>query len=216
MKKKLVSFLFLLVMFFVSSNFCLAQEEEKVSCEVETGVYKLLEGVPFVAPACSKIKFPEYISKVYIFAISAIAIASLLMITIGGGYYLLAAGNASTIGTAKTIIKDALLGLIVAFLSYLLLWTINPDILSGRLDMRIFGGAYDQPGEGTTMSPACESVPGDVICGCSKGAVFRSCKTWTTVGSGVNRALKHASWICKGAKGSNTQYCKDDETDKTD
>lgn len=139
MKKKLVGFLFLLVLFFVSSNFCWAQEEKSLSCEMTKGKYKLLEGVPFVAEACSEITFPQYISRVYIFAISAIAIASLLMITIGGGYYLLAAGNASTIGTAKTIIKDALLGLIVAFLSYLLLWTINPDILSGRLETSDIG-----------------------------------------------------------------------------
>jgi hypothetical protein len=206
MKKKLVKFLFLIGMFFVSSNFCLAQAKEEVSCEMTAGKYKLLEGVPFVASACSEITFPQYISRVYIFAISAIGVASLLMITIGGGYYLLAAGNASTIGTAKTIIKDALLGLIVAFLSYLLLWTINPDILSGRLDMRIFGGMYDQPGEGTTTDPQCgyglHKSDEKLSCKCMPGAVFRNCAIST-----LQDGTKYAQWDCQGAPGYIEEDC---------
>jgi hypothetical protein len=135
MKRKIFVFsLSFFLLFIISLNSSFAQNNV-ATCQIEEGKYKLLEGIPGVAGACTEIKFPEYISKVYIFAMSAIAVASLLMITIGAGYWLLSAGNASVAGTGKTIIKDALIGLAVAFLSYLLLYTLNPDILSGRLDV---------------------------------------------------------------------------------
>lgn len=132
MKNKLVKIIFVFALILTFNNQCLAVEEE---CnEEKESCYKLLESIPPVLTAGEVVKFPEYMSKVYIFALSAIGIASLLMLTIGGFFYLSSAGNQSTANTAKKIITDALLGLVVAFISYVILYTINPDILSGKLD----------------------------------------------------------------------------------
>ncbi|MCK4635704.1 MAG: hypothetical protein KAT32_02475 [Candidatus Moranbacteria bacterium] len=132
MKNKFIKIIFVFALILSFNNQCLAAEKE---CDKEKeSCYKLLESVPPVLTAGKVVKFPEYISKLYIVALSAIGIASLLMLTIGGFFYLSSAGNQSTANTAKKIITDALLGLAVAFISYVILYTINPDILSGKLD----------------------------------------------------------------------------------
>ncbi len=76
--------------------------------------------------------FPAYIVGLYKFLVAFVAIAALLMITIGGFYYITSAGNQAQAGTAKTIVKDALIGLIVVFISWLILNTINPDLLNAK------------------------------------------------------------------------------------
>lgn len=181
MKNKLAKFVLIILILSSSANFALAQDNID-TCPVESGKYKLLEGVPFVADACTEIKFPEYVSKVYIFAISAIGIASLLMMTIGAGYYLVSAGNASTAKTGKDLIKDALLGVLVAFLSYLLLYTLNPDILSGRLNTSALKVEKKQTSDNDDDSDEeyydkTENVSktewcGTSVCSCSNGATL--------------------------------------------
>ena len=49
--------------------------------------------------------------------------------------YITSAGNTSAAGTAKKVITDALLGLVAAFLAYLLLYVINPDLVNLNLNL---------------------------------------------------------------------------------
>ena len=93
--------------------------------------YTLLENVPWTASA----SFPEYITGLYNFLVAAVAVCALLMITIGGIMYILSAGNQSTAGTAKTVVKDAITGLIIVFITWLILNTINPDLLNAKPDL---------------------------------------------------------------------------------
>ncbi len=95
--------------------------------QVVFATYKTLEKVPGVAQNAG---FTGYVTGIYNFAIGFVLIAALLMITIGGFYYITSAGNQAQAGTAKKIITDALLGLIVVFLTYLILNTINPDLMN--------------------------------------------------------------------------------------
>lgn len=135
MKNKFKILFLIVLLFYVSKN-CLAAEED--TTDKKSGFeYKLLESVPLVGRAGEVIRFPEYISGVYRFAFVAIAISALLMLTIGGFYYLSSAGNQSTAGTAKKIITDAILGLAVALVSWVILNTIDPEILSGKLDTNV-------------------------------------------------------------------------------
>lgn len=73
--------------------------------------------------------FKTYIQNIYNFGIWTIGIAALLMLTIGGFSYMTAAGNTAKTGTAKKIITDSILGLVVAMTAYLLLYVINPDLV---------------------------------------------------------------------------------------
>lgn len=73
--------------------------------------------------------FYTYIALVYKFGIWAVGIAALLMISIGGFMYVTSAGNNSSMEKAKGVITDAIIGLILALTSYLLLYIINPDLV---------------------------------------------------------------------------------------
>lgn len=92
--------------------------------------YRVIEGIPGFISKGSSVELNEYISSVYKFGIWTIGIAALFMLSIGAFVYITSAGNNAVMGTAKTIIADAIIGLVLAMLSWLLLNTINPDLLS--------------------------------------------------------------------------------------
>ncbi|MFC1637933.1 hypothetical protein ACFL2R_00770 [Patescibacteria group bacterium] len=73
--------------------------------------------------------FPGYLKGLYKFAVWSVGIAALLMISIGGFTYFTAAGNASKAEKAKSIITDALWGVVAVMLAWFMLNIINPDIL---------------------------------------------------------------------------------------
>jgi hypothetical protein len=57
------------------------------------------------------------------------------MIALGAFSYLVTAvGNPSKVQSAKETISNALFGLALAFLAYLILYVINPDLVSGTLN----------------------------------------------------------------------------------
>jgi len=94
-------------------------------------VYTLFEQIP--GTQGRNMQFPEYIAAIYKFLIWSIVFAAILMVMIGGFWYLTAAGNTSQVGTAKTIISDALLGLVVILFTWIILSVINPDLVSINL-----------------------------------------------------------------------------------
>lgn len=77
--------------------------------------------------------FKDYILAIYNFAIWAVGIAALLMISIGGFMYFTAAGNTSKTTKAKEIISDALIGVVVTMVAWLILYVINPDLVNINL-----------------------------------------------------------------------------------
>lgn len=97
--------------------------------------YKMMEGLPgFFAPGSST-DLPGLILGIYNFGIWTVGIAAFFMLIIGGFMYMTAAGNTSRAGNAKGVITDALLGIAVALLAYLILYVINPDLTKIKLDM---------------------------------------------------------------------------------
>lgn len=73
--------------------------------------------------------FPGYVMAIYKMGLWAVGICALLMISIGGYMYLTSAGNTSQTGKAKEIIIDSIIGIVLALTSWLLLYTINPDLV---------------------------------------------------------------------------------------
>lgn len=95
--------------------------------KLETG----LPGVPGgQLPAGQEL--PSYIRYLFIFGLSLIFIVALGQMIIGGITYIMAAGNAAKVEDAKDIIFQALLGVGILLISYLLLRTINPDLVNLR------------------------------------------------------------------------------------
>ena len=92
--------------------------------------------------------FQSYISAVYKFGIWTVGIAAMLMIMIGGYMYMMSAGNNASMQKAKGVITDAIVGLILALTSYLILYEINPNLVNINLGS-IGGGSGSVGQQGT-------------------------------------------------------------------
>jgi len=71
-----------------------------------------------------------YLVAVYQFIVGAIGIVAAVMIMFNGMRWVTAAGNSENISTAKGGISSAIVGLLIALLSYVLLNAINPALVS--------------------------------------------------------------------------------------
>lgn len=70
----------------------------------------------------------EYIRAVFIYFIWGVGILAVVMITYGGVRWVAAAGNAARINDARETVNNAIIGLIIALTSVLLLNIINPNL----------------------------------------------------------------------------------------
>lgn len=109
--------------------------------------------------------FATYFKNVYLLALWIVGISALFMLVVGGFLYLSSAGNTSTLGYAKKTIYGALIGLVIALISWLLLNTINADLTNLKLS-----GLSGAVGSGGTTTPSTplgpEPTPGSGS-GCS-------------------------------------------------
>lgn len=69
----------------------------------------------------------EVLARLYVFGVGFVALTALVMMVIGGVQYMVTAGDRDP-GPAKERIKNAIWGLILALASWLILYTINPDL----------------------------------------------------------------------------------------
>ncbi len=98
--------------------------------------YTLLEPLPGTgtAPGTS-VSLSGYLEAVFAFGISLAGIFAVLMIVIGGIQYITAYGNPGQAESAKNRICQALLGLLLVVSAWLILYTINPDLTKGTLNI---------------------------------------------------------------------------------
>jgi len=112
-KKILIVFLCSLFVLFILVNFSFAQRELEIPIPGMT----------------TKPLLPEYIVGIYNFALMIIGIICFGALLYGGFRYLTSAGKPAAIADAKDQIFSALLGLIILFSSYIILTTINPELV---------------------------------------------------------------------------------------
>lgn len=87
----------------------------------------------------AKTGFLQYAKQMFPFLLSIAAILAVVMIVVGGIQYVASAGNTSLLGDAKDRIYNAMLGLLLALTAWLILYTINPDLLTLRIDVAPVG-----------------------------------------------------------------------------
>ncbi len=87
-----------------------------------------LQPVTCVEGECSIPWIGQYIAGFQNYAIKIVGIIAVITIMIGGIVWLTASGNQQKISEAKTWIISGISGLILTFGSYLLLYTINPNL----------------------------------------------------------------------------------------
>jgi hypothetical protein len=89
-----------------------------------------MQEIPTTSGSQSPTTFGGYTVAIYEFLLSMVGIVAMVMIIIGGFRYMTSTGNASAMADAKDMIFNALLGLGLALLSWLILYTINPDLIT--------------------------------------------------------------------------------------
>ncbi len=110
--------------------------------------------------------FATYFGNLYKLALWIVAISALFMLVVGGFLYLSSAGNTSLLGTAKKTIYSALIGLVIALISWLLLDTINSDLtnlkltgLTGAIGANSSTSSTSAtPASGDTNKSGCEAL----------------------------------------------------------
>jgi len=77
----------------------------------------------------TSIDLSDFISYAYKFMLALAVVLAVFMITVGGFEYMLS-GAANTKSDALKKIQDAVWGLLLALVAYLLLYTIDPNLVS--------------------------------------------------------------------------------------
>ena len=130
-------------------------------------------------------ELPSYINYLFIFGLGAITILALARMMSGGIQYILAAGNVAKHEEAVNTIQQALLGMGLLLASYLLLKTINPDLVNLRnpnLTPASFTGQNWSPGQ--SVADWLKKQVGD---SCIQGEVDVS-------------DVSDGAWVCKEGK----------------
>ncbi len=144
-----------LIIFAIVSNFILS-----VNLALAAYSYTPMEKIPGFEGEPTD--FPNFLLSITKFAIWTIGIAALLMITIGGFWYMTSAGNVSQAETAKRIITDAILGLIIALSAWLLLFVINPDLVKVNIVFKPVAAPQNPPSP-TIPLDSSEKPPTGII-----------------------------------------------------
>lgn len=120
--------------------------------------YVPIEEIPLVG---KQTEITNYLKGIFQFGVAAIAIVSMLAIMIGGYLYIFSGGSKG-VEKAKTMIVNALLGLGLALVSWIIVYTINPDLieLKGIRSVNInivgmVGPGNVSPGVGVNISDLC-------------------------------------------------------------
>lgn len=88
---------------------------------------------PRITGACPSVETPAgYIARIYIFGLMIAGLAAFGGIIYGSLKYVLSAGNIGSQQDAKDQITNAVLGLVLLLGAYIVLYTINPDLVNLR------------------------------------------------------------------------------------
>lgn len=115
--------------FFLIPVFCLSLLVISASAETQTNSDSSINLEVPIAGEEQVSGIGDYISKVYTFAVGVVGLAAVIMIMIGGYLYMTSHGNATQAEKGKDFITSAVLGLIIVLVSYVILRTINPNLV---------------------------------------------------------------------------------------
>ena len=90
---------------------------------------------PLPGTANTGISLAEYITIAFNIGIGLAAVLAVLMIVVGGVQYVAGAASPSARSDAKNRVQNAILGLLLALGSWLIVYTINPNIINGSLSI---------------------------------------------------------------------------------
>lgn len=109
--------------------------------------------------------FLTYLRNIFVMLVWIVGIGGMFMIALGGFWYITSAGNNARVLQAKRLIWDAIVGLALVLTAWLILHTINPDLVIFRFQSLDWSGTSStapQPAPGTGGNTGNGSVPQDM------------------------------------------------------
>ncbi|MBI4119757.1 MAG: hypothetical protein HY456_02845 [Parcubacteria group bacterium] len=134
--------------------------------------YKLQVGIPgpgTLQPGEDVNSISVYIRSLYLFALAIVGITALGVIVVGAIEYTISAGFASRRQDAIDRITQAVFGLVLLFAAYLILYTINPGLVTLRepnieaVSVPNAGGTQGGGGGGVTTPDLTNSRPAGTV-----------------------------------------------------
>lgn len=86
--------------------------------------------LPGMSGCIDEIKLKSFAATLFNIAVGAIVLIGVILVVVGGYIYMTAGGDASRVGTAKSVIGGALLGIVIALTAYVVLETISPQFIN--------------------------------------------------------------------------------------
>lgn len=142
---------------------------------------------------------PRYIDTFYNYGLSIAGLLAAVMLMAGGTLWLVSGGDSGKVGQAKDIISGSLIGLIILFSAYLILNTINPELLKMKpISMSGIGTVAETAESERFGCCACKvSVPlviSEQSCISNKGLTPESCAEFCKLsGESIYAAYKAAN-----------------------
>ncbi len=122
---KLFIFLIIFVLFFIFLNFCKAEEEKKQwESPLETVI-----GQTEYKPVDSKTNLTSQIANIIKIFLSLLGIIFVLLTIYAGVLWMTAGGNDEQVAKSKTIIKNCIIGLMVALSAYAITYYVTENII---------------------------------------------------------------------------------------
>jgi len=100
----------------------------------DTIPYHMLEPIPGIGTDSTVTNFGVYLSQVFTISLQIATVLAVLMISYGGFKYITVESFVGK-SDAKKKITDAIIGLVLLLVSWLLLYTINPDLVNNDFNI---------------------------------------------------------------------------------
>lgn len=105
----------------------------------------------------------KYLSAFYVYFIGVVGILAVVMVMYGGYHYIVSLGNPTRMNQGKEIISSAIIGLVLALTSFLLLSTINPALVDFKGLMPVPISQLLQPLESVSNQAQCAGAQASVV-----------------------------------------------------
>ncbi len=124
LKKRILSIFFLAGLLLSASGGFLSAQDRPLELD-----YPTIPGVTIVPKNVEETSLPEYIDYIFNLALWVVGLIAFGALVYGGFRYITSMGNPASMGDAKSQIFAGILGLIILVSSYLVLTTINPQLV---------------------------------------------------------------------------------------
>ncbi|MEK7138656.1 MAG: pilin [Patescibacteria group bacterium] len=177
--------------------------ESPQKININTGGKAFSSQTPAAIPTQGLPGFGQLISIIFTWSLSVLGIVVFVMIFYAGFKWFTAAGNTARVNEAKSQITNAITGAIILLAAYIILYTLNPDLVGGVLTLPGVGTTTTQNGPGGgNQPPYTGTQPPNILADVTaERAKYGAAPNETDLGKILNAVAwknKNAGWGLSG------------------